>query len=54
MKRSLMLALAFATLTAAAAKPNHQPLRPETRDGGGTEPICPISICGNPGLQLQK
>jgi hypothetical protein len=49
-----MLAIAFATLTAAAAKPAQQPLRPEMKDGGGTEPICPPSICGNPGLQFQK
>jgi hypothetical protein len=54
MKRSLMLVLAFATLTAAAAKPTQQPLRPEMKDGGGTEPPCPITICGNPGLQFQK
>jgi len=45
MKKSLMLAFAFLTLTAAAATPRHLPTRFDLRDGGGVEPGCPPTVC---------
>ena len=45
MKKSLMFALAFLTLTAAAATPNQLPTRSDLRDGGGVEPGCPPTVC---------
>jgi hypothetical protein len=51
MKRSLILAITFVTLSAAAATPAQQTFQPVLKDGGGAEPTCPPSICTNPGLQ---
>jgi hypothetical protein len=50
MKKLLLVAITFVTLTSATTT-QRQPLSKELKDGGGGEPPCPITVCADPKLQ---